>query len=83
MKEIFPAVTGSLAVLAALSTDAFSHTEPMVNELYDLDDRVAQAATSLLTGKKDAAASLAALRPEASELVASINKRAAQVMVVV
>lgn len=80
MKAVFPALTGSLAVLAALSHDAFSRAELLVKEIYSLDERTAIAATGLIMGSKDAPASVAALREESRALEASVNTRASQIM---
>ena len=80
MKEIFPELTGSLAVLAAFSRVAYKRAESLAAEVYDLDEKVAKAATGLMTGDKTASAALAHLHPEARRLETSSKAVAAEIM---
>jgi len=81
MKEVYPDLVGSLAVLAALSQEAYLLASEAAASIYALDDRVAQAATGLLTEQtENAAEELARLYPEARWLEDSSKKMAPTIM---
>lgn len=80
MKSVFPAVTGSLAVLAAFDQKAHRYASKVVKDVYRLDHEVALAATGLLTGQDRAALSLAASHPRAARMEEVVNETAAEMM---
>jgi hypothetical protein len=80
MKGIFPDLTGALAVLAAFSREAYEQARDVVDQVYKLDEKVASAATGLLTTDKEAAAELASLHQEVRDLESSSKTMAADIM---
>lgn len=79
MQDLFPTLSGSLALVAAFSESAYLSARQVVDEVYLLDHRVAEAATGLLNKEPNAAAALAALHDDASKLEAS-SKQMIQAM---
>jgi hypothetical protein len=80
MKTLFPALTGALAVVAAFSPAAYKRAREVADDLYSLDERVADAATAVLTQQENASAALADLHPEARRLEAASKTMAEEVM---
>jgi hypothetical protein len=76
MSAVFPALTGSLAVVAALSKGGYIAAKGMVGEIYDLDNRVAKASTAILLGQ-EGTLDIAALYDEARLLEETVNQRGA------
>lgn len=75
MNEIYCTLTASLALAGAHSKIAYRQFRDMVKQVYDLDDKVAQAATGLLDGNDDAASAIAAFYEEAQKLEDDIVKK--------
>lgn len=68
MHRLYPELTGSLAVLAALNKRVYESVRSLVGRVYDLDDRVAQATTSVRDQVEGAASTLAEFHSQAQEL---------------
>jgi hypothetical protein len=80
MNETFPALTGSLAVLAALKHSSYARAKKIIDRVYDLDERVAKSATLILKNEEGGPEALGALHQEARDLEAAVNERFAEVM---
>jgi|SRR3954447_9188470 len=80
MKEIFPDLTGSLATLAAFSPAAYTRAKDIAKEIYSLDEKVADAATGLLTQDNQAPAALAILHEEVRRLETSSKETVTKLM---
>lgn len=80
MERIFPDLTGSLATLAAFSHTAYERANEIAEEVYSLDEKVAQAATGLLTQDTEAPVALANLHQEVRGLDRSSKAAATKIM---
>jgi len=83
MHSLYPELTGSLALVAALNRPAYLRLQKIVDEVYSLDDKVAQATSLVRDGAEKAAASLAMLYEPASALERQLMDRLSGVMALI
>lgn len=74
MHSLYPELTGSLALVAALDMKIYDRLREVVDEVYALDVRVAESTTPVRDGTKGAAALVAAHHGEAQALERSLMK---------
>jgi hypothetical protein len=83
MKETFPDLVGSLAVLASFSPAAYSTAKRVADQIYDLEERIAVAGTSVLLHQQGATEELGRFLQEARRLEDSSNDMAGEIMALV
>jgi hypothetical protein len=74
MHLIYPELTGSLALVAALNKVVYDRLRVIVDKIYALDVRVAESTTSVRDGSEGAAALVAAHHGEAQAMERSLKE---------
>ena len=74
MHLLYPELTGSLALVAALNKDVYDRLRNIVDKVYALDVRVAESTTSVRDGAEGAAALVAAHHGEAQAMERSLKE---------
>lgn len=74
MHLLYPELTGSLALVAALNKNVYDRLRKVVDKVYALDVRVAESTTSVRDGAEGAAALVAAHHGEAQALERSLKE---------
>jgi hypothetical protein len=80
MHELFPSITGSLAVVSALSKALFKEMEPIVKQVYHLDEQIAHAGTLYLDGASEGISLLSAHLDAVVQLGQTLNSRVADIV---
>lgn len=77
--ELIPLVSGSLAVVSALSGSLYLKLEPFVKQLYHLDEEIAKAGTRYLETPVDGLKLLSEHHQAVSAFGSELNRRVAEV----
>jgi hypothetical protein len=76
---LLPLVSGSLAVVSALSGHLYLRLEPFVNQLYKLDEEIAKAGTRYLEMPAEGLKLLSEHHQFVSEFASELNRKVAEV----
>jgi hypothetical protein len=80
MHKLYPELTGSLALTAALNNNAYERLRDIADDVYNLDNKIAQATTAVLDEADGGAQIVAALYEEARSLEKNSKARLADIM---
>lgn len=80
MHELFPSITGALAVVSALSKALFKEMEPIVRQVYHLDEEIAHAGTLYLDGSSEGISLLSSHLDTVVQLGKTLNSRVADIV---
>jgi len=80
MHKIFPVISGSLAVVSALSESVYREMEPLVEQIYKLDEQIALAGTRFIENPAGGAGLLGKYHEEVSSYSQSLNGRVADIL---
>lgn len=80
MHDLYPDLTGSLALVAALNREAYEKLKGVTKDVYALDGEIANATTALRDKAKKASRILASHHASAKLLVGQTNDRLAEIM---
>jgi len=80
MHKLFPIISGSLALVSALSVELYQKMEPLVEQVYTLDEQIALAATQLADEQTEGAVLLGRYHEEVSTYTEGLNRRVADIL---
>lgn len=80
MHQLFPSISGALSLVAALSQPLFRKLDPIVHEVYALDEKISHAGTMVLLRDSEGSSDLGSLVVEVRVLSENLNRRVSEIL---